>query len=162
MLKQDKGITLIALIITIIVLLILSLVTIQSLGGSDSAPTKAQQASNQEALADQRESMTIAASDALINWNAGKYAGDQTVKDEIDNLYSQEKISSKEDVQGYVYLKVATVASINDVTIVKSEEKTETKGQYKFTIKKNGIKYEGTVNNKGSLTWGEKETYTDD
>ncbi len=42
--SNDKGITLIALIITIIVLLILSLVTINSLFGSDSALDKARQA----------------------------------------------------------------------------------------------------------------------
>ena len=42
--KNQKGITLIALIITIIVLLILSLVTINSLFSSDSAMEKAKQA----------------------------------------------------------------------------------------------------------------------
>ena len=42
--SSNKGITLIALIITIIVLLILAGITIASLTGSDSAPAKANEA----------------------------------------------------------------------------------------------------------------------
>ena len=53
--KQQKGITLIALVITIIVLLILAGVTIAMLSGNNSAPQKATEAAQKDAIASAKD-----------------------------------------------------------------------------------------------------------
>lgn len=67
----DKGITLIALVITIVVLLILAGVTIATLTGENGILTKASDASEQTKLGDEKEAIGIAYS-GLIAENQGK------------------------------------------------------------------------------------------
>ena len=62
MLKNQKGITLIALVITIIVLLILAGVTIAMLTGSDSAPVKANEAKQKQDIGAAKDQVYIMAS----------------------------------------------------------------------------------------------------
>ena len=57
--KGTKGITLIALVITIIVLLILAGVTISQLTGSDSAPAKANEASQKNAIGEAKDDVQL-------------------------------------------------------------------------------------------------------
>ena len=85
-LKESKGITLIALVITIIVLLILAGVTIATLTGDNGILTKAQDAKTQTEQAKEDENLKIAI--------AGSYGtdGKLNLKDLKDNLTNQ-KIS---------------------------------------------------------------------
>ena len=82
-LKESKGITLIALVITIIVLLILAGVTIATLTGDNGILTKAQDAKTQTEQAKEDENLKIAI--------AGSYGtdGKLNLKDLKDNLKNQ-------------------------------------------------------------------------
>lgn len=64
MFKNQKGITLIALVITIIVLLILAGVTIAMLTGSDSAPVKANEAKQKNDIGTCKDQVYLVASNA--------------------------------------------------------------------------------------------------
>ena len=64
--KKDKGITLIALVITIIVLLILAGVSIAMLTGENGILSQAQKASEQTEIASEEERVNLAASGALL------------------------------------------------------------------------------------------------
>ena len=82
--KKEKGITLIALVITIIVLLILAGVTIATLTGENGVLTKAKSAQTQTEQAKEDENLKIAI--------AGSYGtdGKLNLKDLKDNLKNQE------------------------------------------------------------------------
>ena len=82
-LKESKGITLIALVITIIVLLILAGVTIATLTGDNGILTKAGDAKTQTEQAKEDENLKIAI--------AGSYGtdGKLNLKDLKDNLKNQ-------------------------------------------------------------------------
>lgn len=69
MMKEQKGITLIALVITIIVLLILAGVSIAMLTGSNGVLTKATTAKDNTAVAEIREQVTLAMNEILMNAN---------------------------------------------------------------------------------------------
>lgn len=68
MFKQQKGITLIALVITIIVLLILAGITIAMLTGSDSAPAKANEAKQKQDIGSVKDQLYIAAQNAQLDY----------------------------------------------------------------------------------------------
>ena len=65
--KRNKGITLIALIITIIVLLILAGVTISAITGNESVMEKAQQAKEKTDIASEKEGIQLAIISAMAN-----------------------------------------------------------------------------------------------
>lgn len=67
--KNEKGITLIALVITIIVLLILAGVSIAMLTGSNGILTKSTEAKSQTAIAEIKEQVTLAMNEILMNSN---------------------------------------------------------------------------------------------
>ena len=66
--KQQKGITLIALVITIIVLLILAGVTIAMLSGNNSAPQKATEASQKDAIAAAKDEIAMTIQERLLKY----------------------------------------------------------------------------------------------
>ena len=69
MMKEQKGITLIALVITIIVLLILAGVSIAMLTGNNGVLTKATTAKSETAVAEIREQVMLAMNEILMNAN---------------------------------------------------------------------------------------------
>ena len=71
-LKNKKGITLIALVITIVVLIILAAVSIAMLTGENGLITKAEQAKDQTDLAGIREELQIMWQELLIETNNGR------------------------------------------------------------------------------------------
>ena len=73
--KGNKGITLIALVITIIVLLILAGVSIAMLSGDNSILTRGQQASVQTAVINARDDIALKVSECITEYNTVKYAG---------------------------------------------------------------------------------------
>ncbi len=71
--KNNKGITLIALVITIIVLLILAGVTVASLSGENGLLTRGSQAVNNSNISDAEEKVTLAFDDAMSAYYDAKY-----------------------------------------------------------------------------------------
>ena len=67
MYKEQKGITLVALVITIIVLLILAGVTIAALSGPNGILTNATQATKDTAVSEAKEAVTMAINTLLTN-----------------------------------------------------------------------------------------------
>ena len=71
MYKEQKGITLVALVITIIVLLILAGVTIAALSGPNGILTNATTATEETAKSEAKEAVTMAINTILTNQYAG-------------------------------------------------------------------------------------------
>ena len=72
-LKSNKGITLIALIITIIVLLILAGVTIAAINGNESAMDKAKQAKNETSISEAKEAAILKATSLIQDYMDRRY-----------------------------------------------------------------------------------------
>ena len=97
--KNQKGITLIALVITIIVLLILAGVSIAMLTGENGILSKAVQAGDDTKLSDTEETIKLAVNEILVNAN-GKlvYNATETTKNSITDTTLKaalDKISTK-------------------------------------------------------------------
>ena len=104
--KEKKGITLIALVITIIVLLILAGVTIATLTGENGILTKAGEASEQTELADEREKVELAATGALAKDNGGEISQSH-LEEELANYfetgkYTVEPGTNDDGTEGYI------------------------------------------------------------
>ena len=70
--KSEKGITLIALIITIIVLLILAGVTISAINGNENVMEKAKQAKEDSEKGEDLEAIKMSVISSIVNGNTGK------------------------------------------------------------------------------------------
>jgi Tfp pilus assembly protein PilE len=89
MFKQQKGITLIALVITIIVLLILAGITIAMLTGSDSAPAKANEAKQKNDIGAAKDQVFMIAQNAQLKYYDDTYVkAGSTVESGATNLSS--------------------------------------------------------------------------
>lgn len=73
--KNNKGITLIALVVTIIVLLILAGVSIAMLTGQNGILNRGQSAAIESAVTDAKEQISLSVAEAITNWNSVKYGG---------------------------------------------------------------------------------------
>ena len=105
MLKSNKGITLIALIVTIIVLLILAGVSISMIAGKNGIATRAQDAKIKQSEAEIKESIEMAVSVASLE-GLGK----------IDKSTLEETLTKKFGATGY------TLTEENDNYIIKVKE----------------------------------------
>ena len=85
--KQTKGITLIALVITIIVLLILAGVSIAMLTGENGILTQAQRASEQTEASSEEEKVKLAATAALTK-NNGQSIKQTDLEEELENYFN--------------------------------------------------------------------------
>ena len=114
--KRNKGITLIALVITIIVLLILAGVTIATLTGENGILTKAQEASIQTRGAQVEELVNLWKSEIEMNEN---FNGDATVKSEDELL--QELLSDKQVYENEIDRENKTITIGNRVISYKTK-----------------------------------------
>lgn len=76
--KNNKGITLIALVVTIIVLLILAGVSIAMLTGQNGILTRASEAGKETAIANAKEKVTLAINEAITDYYKDTYTGSET------------------------------------------------------------------------------------
>ena len=76
--KGNKGITLIALVITIIVLLILAGVSIAMLSGDNSILKRGNEAATSTAISAGKEKVVLAVNEALTEYNAKVYGNSAT------------------------------------------------------------------------------------
>ena len=88
--KNQRGITLIALVITIIVLLILAGVSIAMLTGENGILTRADDAAEETAFATARENVANAINEAITEYYGNTYVdnGSTTISDEVSAALS--------------------------------------------------------------------------
>ena len=112
--KQNKGITLIALVITIIVLLILAGISIATLMGDDGVLAKAKQAKEEKTLGAIKEALNLYKANQLMqeNTNTGNTPKD-FAQDLVDKGIIKEKTEVTVDADGNVKYKEQTVGTIN-------------------------------------------------
>lgn len=92
MLKENKGVTLVALVITIIVLLILAGVTLSMVVGNNGLFTRAKDSDTAMAVATAKEKVSLAVADV----QAGAYAEDKTYTEASAVIDAVNKSLSKE------------------------------------------------------------------
>ena len=82
--RKNKGITLIALVVTIVVLLILAAVSISMLGGENGIITQAIEAKDKNEIAEEKEKVQLAAAAAKTKNNLGEIL-ESNLSSELDN-----------------------------------------------------------------------------
>ena len=153
-LKKERGITLIALVITIIVLLILAGVTIASITGENGILSKATQASQKTTQEKEREEIKM----AVTSDNMKYITGDERESDyyienfqkELDNIAGTGKTIVEDDMVGY---KV-TYKETGNVYYIKYED--DENGNLKTNIETREEYLSGQKYETGDLTDDEK------
>lgn len=146
MIKNQKGVTLIALVITIIVLLILAGVSITMLSGNESTPEKANEAAIKSALGDAKDAINIAATEAMQDYYDQKYVqGDNTAVAKC-GIYVSTQLETYEtsDPEG-------TECTVDQASISGT---TYTAGSVTLkSTRDNTYIVTGTINENGGITW---------
>lgn len=158
--KNQKGITLIALVITIIVLLILAGVAIAMLSGDNGILTKASHSSEATAMTSAKEKVTLAVNEAITNYYDDTYvAGNKTslvaaVNAALTTLNNNEETGAKIE---YTAAKEATTepaAAAVDGTVTitfKGDESVKITGTVKATSDDSA--------KAGTLVWADGNKY---
>ena len=126
--KHTKGITLIALVITIIVLLILAGVSIAMLTGENGILTQAQRAKEQTEQTSDEERIKLAVMAASINDNGYIESIDETsFRNELKNQFGDEEIDASLNGDGsfIVTVKDRKYYVNNDKTVINSNNMVE-------------------------------------
>lgn len=138
--KETKGITLIALVITIIVLLILSGVTISQIAGQDSAPEKAVQAKKENEVGAAKDVATMLVTEKIQGYYEEKYVKSPVTTTATNQLaYIVEKLGNGETTGDYT----VKVTSAGTITVTKGT------GANAETLAT------GSVSNDGVIAWGD-------
>ena len=103
-LKNRRGITLIALVITIIVLLILAGVSIATLTGDNGLLTKAQQAKEENKKASDRDLIAMAVSEAQIGNNGYQKLDETNFKQALENQFKGRQVELIANGDGTFYV----------------------------------------------------------
>ena len=144
--RNQRGITLIALVITIIVLLILAGVSIAMLTGDNGILKNADTAAEETAIANAKDEVSMAVNEALTNRYGEVYGGTstQSVLEAIESVTGLGQYTTEKTVDG---------ATIKYVKLVPAQ--TSTSGsEGKVTIKYQGtVMVSGSVDSEGSFTW---------
>ena len=138
--KNNKGITLIALVVTIIVLLILAGVSIAMLTGENGILKRASDAGESTAVANAKEKVTLAINEAITNYYKDTYTGSETT---ATTLYSASKTALDKLKDVVESGATITVAESKD-TPKKTTETKSYKGASKAT---------GTLASDGTFEW---------
>ena len=144
--KEQKGITLVALVITIIVLLILAGVSIAALSGQNGILTNATNAKQQDELGAAKDQINLAANEAISDYYKVTYAsGTGSV-----GANEQETVKTKIGALG------ATLSNGVAVDIATSKEASGAQqGSYKVTLTSKDGKATsiGYITSTGSVSW---------
>ena len=140
--KNNKGITLIALVITIIVLLILAGVAIAMLTGENSVLKRASDSKYVNEIGAVKDQVSLAAAEGIANYYEGKYVTSPASEDSIlKTVYTEVK-----NVTGNTYVDV----NVTPTTL--AEDATEATVEV-VSKDDNTIKSTGTINSEGLITW---------
>ena len=147
MLKNNKGITLIALVITIIVLLILAGVSIAMLTGQNGVLTKASNAKVANYIGEVKDQISLIAAETMTQYYEDTYVAETnntTGNVVYDSNALDDKIKTNIEGEKNATKSLADFVA-NGVTI-----DTTTSG--KVTVSYQGYKTTGTIKN-GKVTW---------
>lgn len=136
MFKEQKGITLIALVITIIVLLILAGVTIAMLSGNDSAPKKAQEAAADTKVAEAKEQAALDVVKAYTDY--------------IDGRYNANTTAGVTETTFKAYIKTHVIGDRTGLFTITGTDKDTVKIT---PTKADGTAVTGTIQEGGSIQW---------
>ena len=144
--KNNKGITLVALVITIIVLLILAGVSIAALGGQNGILTNATSAKQNDELSGGQDQMGLTAQEALSAYYNVTYAG----ATDTSTIGTAVKAEDNEQDAVYAALKAVYPTTLQNSVPVKYDDTNQ-----KILLTSTDGKKEvvGTVNDGGGLTW---------
>ena len=145
--KNNKGITLIALVVTIIVLLILAGVSIAMLTGQNGILNRASQASYSSKLSDASETLSYNCTEAISELYATAYTSANVSDSSVNDLAIIKKL--------YNICKDHTGVS-SDVTVTMSVTSEPTSvpasgSEITVTLKNSGYKKVGTITKTGIL-----------
>lgn len=152
MFKNQKGITLIALVITIIVLLILAGITIALITSNDSAPQKAAESKVMQNVGAAKDAIAINATSLITSYYDTKYvSGSSATNNDSIQTYLENHATSATAVNGVNLFSglsgVDTPTITEHVFILKSTE----------TVSKGGKTYNycqvGTIDENGGISW---------
>lgn len=138
--KNNKGITLIALVITIIVLLILAGVAIAMLTGENSILVRATDAKVVNEIGALKDEASMKAAEGITDYYENEYVLDTATK--VPDLTKQKAVWDR--------VKTVTAGSF---TYVDTDVTTENTIIIKGTGEKSYLKAEGTVQNDGTIKW---------
>lgn len=140
--NNEKGITLVALVITIIVLLILAGVTIMALSGDNGILNRASQSKVSTNIANVKDAFSTVAAEGITEYYNSKYvAGNNTAEDSIGKTVAQKIHSS----------------SLSSSYCAKTElETVDTEGAYTIQTKvkdADGEVLTAKIDKDGKITW---------
>lgn len=138
--KNNKGITLIALVITIIVLLILAGVAIAMLTGENSILVRATDAKVVNEIGALKDEASMKAAEGITDYYENEYVLDTTTK--VPDLTKQKAVWDR--------VKTVTAGSFTYVTVDVTTENTII---IKGTGEKSYLQAEGKVQNDGTIKW---------
>lgn len=143
--KEQKGITLIALVITIIVLLILAGVTIAMLTSDNSAPQKATEAAQKDAISAVKDDVAMRVSEALLQYYDNTYVNaSSTSSSGAANPLA--KVNEAVNAAVDAHHQKGDITSMTYTAATASAEGT-------ITIETKGYTQTGKVTSKGGITW---------
>ena len=145
--KNNKGITLVALVITIIVLLILAGVTIASLSGDNGILTRGKEAKQMDELGQAKDQINLMANEGIEEHYAVKYAGATTTSKESGNTAAAEvkkHSNAQATVEAYINTLGNKIGNVNVTFLDHVYTLTSSDGKKKTT---------GAVGTDGSVTW---------
>lgn len=143
--KGNKGITLIALVITIIVLLILAAVSIAMLSGDNSILGRSSQAKVANALGAAKDEVNIDATEALAKYYESVYNANG-----VTGTYTTENLDKA--IVSAVINGAATDTNLDTTDVSGKWSGTGTGATITLTYKPDSSTVVGTLNN-GKITW---------
>ena len=139
--KGNKGITLIALVITIIVLLILAAVSIAMLTGENSILNRAQESASANALGAAKDAVNLEVTGYVSDYYKEVYVtGNNTVNNKGLTAYVGERIVKELDT--------------NKIAVKDVEVTTHTASSIVLTYKPDGTTVSTTSISNGKVAWG--------
>ena len=157
MMKEKRGITLIALVVTIVVLLILAGVSISMLGGKNGIIKQAQDAKEETIKAKEKETISLAKT-AIIS--RGEKVEQENLQEEIDLIEGQGKVNvilGEDLVSVEIYFTDTKNTYTEEIYVAQEEEISDEEASY-WTYKENGdgtitlLKYNPPVEKLAGLT----------
>ena len=174
--KKERGITLIALVITIIVLLILAGVSITMLTGDNGILTQAQNAKDKTEIASEKEAIQLTIINYRVNneekYNIGEKLYDRTlqngdkwnviVEKDTNKIYGTDwnYIEKETNVESYGKTKRKWIANYETGEVIEFEDSKHTKLRYgdNLAVKEGLILNADPINMSDETSWGEGVT----
>ena len=133
MLKNNKGITLIALVITIIVLLILAGVSIAMLTGENGILTQAEKADDHTAMAEAADKINMALNGEFANLLADGYLSGMTSATGTMSTSTQIATANGLDEKDFTITPGSSVTDATAVLTITSKKFTKVTGKITYT-----------------------------